>query len=110
MCYLNKSYRLAFGVVLMVGLSACATPEIVATKQIGDKKMNCQQIEKELEQIKKIKTEADADRGVSGKNVAAAILFWPAIIGNQMNTSKAIEAANKRESYLVELYDAKNCS
>lgn len=91
-------------------VSGCATPTVVSEKEVGDSQMTCAQIEREIREVERIKSEAERDKGVSGKNVAAFLFFWPAIIGNEYNTTKAIEAANKRLSYLAELHEQKGCS
>ncbi|WP_299553926.1 hypothetical protein [uncultured Tateyamaria sp.] len=41
--------------------------------------------------------------------MAAAILFWPAVIGNYQNAKQALEAANKRNDVLVALAKKKRC-
>ena len=42
-------------------------------------------------------------------NVAAAIVFWPAVIGNYSNAQQALEAASKRNEVLVALANQKCC-
>ena len=42
--------------------------------------------------------------------MAAAVIFWPTIIGTYYNANEAIDAANERKEYLVELSTKKGCS
>lgn len=91
-------------------LGACVNPERVAERTVEDNQMSCQDIANELGQIKAIRAEADKGTGLSGANVAAAILFWPAAIGNYANAQEALEAADRRESVLIDLAQKKSCN
>ncbi|SIS66992.1 hypothetical protein [Paracoccus saliphilus] len=46
---------------------------------------------------------------MSAQNVAAAILFWPAAVGNYMNGQDALKAAHAREAVLAKLAAQKGC-
>jgi hypothetical protein len=46
---------------------------------------------------------------VTGTNVAAALLFWPGLIGTYANTEDAINATKERKENLLKLASAKNC-
>ncbi|WP_300032100.1 hypothetical protein [uncultured Roseobacter sp.] len=91
------------------GLSACVSPEVVASKSVTDQDLTCGQIREQLSDLDKIRAEAEKGRTFSGENVAAGILFWPAVIGNMSNANKALEAANERQSVLVDLSTQKRC-
>ena len=90
-------------------LSACANPEEVDTRKIGDKKMSCKQISDEFYEADRFEREAKSERGVTGKNVAAGLLFWPALLVTYSNVGDAVEAAKERKRYLTRLADDKNC-
>lgn len=92
-----------------LALSACVSPEVVTKSNVGDKDLTCEQISAQLVQLEEIRTEAEKGKTASGKNVAAAILFWPAIIGNYQNAKQALEAANERHEVLLELAGKKQC-
>ena len=79
-------------------------------KKIGDRKLSCQQIEDQIAEADDFEKKARAERKVTGKNVAAAILFWPALLGTYSNTEEAIEAAKERKRYLSSLYNKKRCN
>ena len=52
----------------------------------------------------------DDKTGMSGRNVAMGLLFWPGIIVNQMNAGDAREAANDRMVVLSNLKNNLSCS
>lgn len=97
---------------LMVGailLSACVSPEVVQRTSVNDNSLSCEEIKVQLTQLEEIRGEAAKGKTASGANVAAAILFWPAIIGNYQNAKQALEAANARHEVLVALARKKRC-
>lgn len=90
-------------------LSACATPEVVSVRQVGDRNLSCSELEEAIAEADRFEEEARDEREVTGKNVAAAVFFWPALVGTAMNTGEAIEAAEERRENLLEIYDDKGC-
>ncbi|CRL12979.1 hypothetical protein [Phaeobacter italicus] len=90
-------------------LSGCVSPDVVTKTQVGDSKLTCGEIETQLVQLEEIRAEAKKGKTVSGANVAAALLFWPAIIGNHANATEALAAANERHEVLVALANKKRC-
>ncbi|MEO9697749.1 MAG: hypothetical protein ABJH43_01020 [Tateyamaria sp.] len=89
--------------------SGCVSPEVVTTRSVDDGNLSCEDIQAQLVQLEEIKVEAEKGRTASGENIAAAILFWPAVIGNATNAKQAIEAANARNDVLVALAEKKRC-
>ena len=105
-----KNLKLIAGVAsLGLLVTACATPTVVETRQASDRNLNCEQLLAAIEETNDFEEEARDDRGVTGTNVAAAVFFWPALIGTYMNTEDAIEAAQDRREYLTELYEQRDC-
>lgn len=47
--------------------------------------------------------------GMSGRNVAMGLFFWPGIIVNQMNAGDARKAATERIAVLVNMSSMKKC-
>lgn len=94
----------------VAAIAGCASPTVVETKKITDENLTCTQIESEIAEAERFKTEAKAERKVTGTNVAAAIFFWPALLGTYSNTQEAIEAADSRKAHLADLYAARKCS
>lgn len=90
-------------------VSGCVSPEVVTTTSMSDGTLTCAEIKTQFGQLDEIRAESKKGKTVSGANVAAAILFWPAVIGNNMNANEAVEAANKRNEVLVVLAKKKRC-
>ena len=90
-------------------VTACASPEVVDTKQMGDNKLSCMQLVAEIQEATEFERKAQKEKGVTGTNVAAAVIFWPAIIDTYHNANEAIDAAKERKEYLVELSTEKGC-
>jgi hypothetical protein len=90
-------------------VSGCVSPEVVTTSNMSDDMLTCAEIKTQFGQLDEIRAEARKGKTLSGENVAAAILFWPAVIGNNMNANEAVEAANKRNEVLVALAKKKRC-
>ena len=70
-------------------VTACASPEVVDTKQMGDTKLSCMQLISEIQEATEFERKAQKEKGVTGTNVAAA---------------------KERKEYLVELSTKKGCS
>ena len=87
----------------------CATPTVVQSKQTGDSSMSCDQLKAAHADAQDFESKARKERGVTGTNVAAAIFFWPAMIGTYKNTEEAIEAAKDRQKHLEKLAGDKQC-
>ena len=70
-------------------VTACASPEVVDTKQMGDNKLSCMQLVAGIQEATEFERKAQKEKGVTGTNVAAA---------------------KERKEYLVELSMEKGCS
>ena len=95
-------------VLLVALLSACASPTVVQSTKPGDTGLTCAQLQNEYADADKLKREAEGEKGVTGGNVAR-LLFWPSIIGTQMNANEAIAAAENRKVHLVNVMMNKKC-
>ncbi|MBC7415410.1 MAG: hypothetical protein H7327_10805 [Herminiimonas sp.] len=95
--------------VLILLTTACATPTVVQTRQVTDAGLTCEQIKNEIAEAERYEKAARKDRTVTGTNVAAAILFWPALIGTYSNTEEAINAAKERRENMMALNATKHC-
>ncbi len=96
-----------FSAVLL--LSACATPMVVQTVKPGDTGLSCAQLQNEYADAEKFRADADREKGMTGGNVARAILFWPAILGSFSNANEAMSAADTRKVHLTNLMINRNC-
>ena len=90
-------------------LSGCATPTVVESKQSKDNMMSCDALKTAYGEAKDFEGKARKERGVTGTNVAAAIFFWPAMLGTYKNTEDAIEAAKERQRHLEKIAADKKC-
>jgi hypothetical protein len=71
--------------------------------------MDCKQLQAAYADAQEFEAKARKDRGVTGTNVAAAVLFWPALLGTYANTEEAINASKDRQKALEKLAAEKNC-
>lgn len=99
-----------FAPILAATLNACATPTVVAERTAADLNLSCEALLSEISEAERYENAARDDRGVTGTNVAAAVVFWPALLGTYANTEEAIKAAQGRQIYLTDLYSEKNCA
>ena len=97
-----------FPLILVTLLAACASPTVVQTVKPGDTGLTCAQLQNEFSDAERFKKEADAEKGVTGGNVAR-LLFWPAIIGTTMNANEAIAAAENRKVHLTNVMMQNKC-
>lgn len=95
--------------LLVTALAGCATPTVVETRKTSDSSLSCEQIKTEISEAERFEREARKERTVTGTNVAAAILFWPALLGTYSNTEQAINAARERKENLFKLAQNINC-
>lgn len=90
-------------------LSACATPTVVQTKQSQDSAMSCPQLQAAYAEAQDFEAKARKERGATATNVAAAVFFWPALLGTYKNVEEAIEAAKDRQKHLEKIGAEKGC-
>ncbi len=90
-------------------LASCAAPTVVKTTKVSDNSLSCEQLVSEIKEAETFEKKARDERKVTGKNVAAALFFWPALIGTYSNTEDAIDAAQERQKNLMNLYNKKGC-
>ena len=95
-------------IILTLLVSGCATPTVIQSTKPGDMGLSCAQLQNEYSDAERFKKEADAEKGVTGGNVAR-LLFWPAIVGTHMNANEAISAAENRKVHLVNMMMQQKC-
>jgi len=96
-------------VLAVIGLTACTTTQKVAVQQPSDTRLSCAELEGEFVKLDTVMEDAQGDRGVNTANVAAAVFFWPAAVGNYMNAKDAEELVEKRRTHLMGIYSEKGC-
>jgi len=101
--------KLLATLTLTIVLAGCASPTVVDTRKAGDSQLTCDQIKQEISEAERFDKEARKERTVTGTNVAAAIFFWPALLGTYSNTEQAINAAKERKENMFKLAESKGC-
>ena len=101
---------LAVAAALAFGASACTTSTKVAVMQPGDSELSCQGLQEQFAALDQIEKDADKDQGLNGANVAAAIVFPLAIIGNYMGADEAKDLARERRAHLMTFWNSKHCT
>ncbi len=105
----SKIHFSAGALVVTVALSGCVAPDVVSSHKIENGQLSCHDIALQMQQLEDIRAHARKGKTMSGANVAAAVFFWPAVIGNYANANEAMEASNKREAVLVKLAREQGC-
>jgi hypothetical protein len=104
-----KNFLSALGISFVL-LISCAKPTVVNITLPNDDKLNCEKLENAVTDAQEFRRKAMAVTGTTGKNQAAAILFWPALMMTYVNASEAIVAANERSVHLINIMQDKNCN
>ncbi len=104
-----KNFLSALGISFVL-LISCAKPTVVNITLPNDDKLNCEKLENAVTDAQEFRRKAMAVTGNTGKNQAAAILFWPALMMTYVNASEAIVAANERSVHLINIMQDKNCN
>ncbi len=102
----NFLSALAISFVLLI---SCAKPTVVNIALPTDDKLNCKKLENGVTDAQEFRRKAIAVTGNTGKNQAAAWLFWPALMMTYVNAHEAIMAANERSVHLINIMQDKNC-
>ena len=76
---MNKKYILGAFVSLFI-FSACVSDQQVMVAQYDDESKNCEQLKFELAGLGAKFEDAKDDSGLTGKNVALGIFFWPCLL------------------------------
>ena len=104
-----KMLNLILMIVMGFTLGGCATSEKVQVSQMGDSQMSCTNLGDELNKLDKAQAEIDSKKGVTGTNVASALLFIPGLVYTYYDAGEATKAVGDRRSKLIEIYERKKC-
>ena len=96
-------------VLSFVLLFSCAKPTVINIVLPDDDKLNCEKLENAIADAQEFRRKAIAVTGNTAQNQARAMLFWPALMITYVNASEAIEAANERSVYLINMLQDKKC-
>ena len=96
-------------VVSFILLISCAKPTVVNVTLPNDDKLDCEKLEKSVDDAQEFRAKALSVTGNTPQNQARAHLFWPALMMTYLNASEAIAAANERTVHLVNIMQEKDC-
>ena len=103
---MNRQYILGAIASLFI-FSACVSDQQVIVAQYDDESKNCEQLKFELMNLGAKFEDAKDDSGLTGKNVALGIFFWPGIIVNENQAKKNASSVNDRIAHLNRIYSSK---
>lgn len=106
---ITGKYAIVTSILTVALLVGCATPTVVQTRKASDGDLSCAQLKDQITEAEDFEAKARKERGMTGTNVAAAVLFWPALLGTYKNTEDAIEAAKERQKNLFAIAKGKSC-
>ena len=95
--------------VVAAFLVGCASPTVVESKQSNDRMMSCDALRTAYGEAKDFENKARKERGMTGTNVAAVLLFLPGLLGTYVNTEEAMIAAKDRQRHLETIAAEKKC-
>ena len=93
--------------LVAVALSGCVSNRTVPTTLPTDYSLNCEQLQYELTRLGAEFEDVKDESGVTGKNVALAVVFWPGIIFNEVRVGNNEESVNRRIQHLSNIYAQK---
>jgi hypothetical protein len=96
---------------LVVGLAlvGCSSVPNLPAQKPNDTELSCLELQTEFSMAQRLKVNAAKDKGFNQKNVAIAVLFWPALLATNSSASSAIAAADQRMTTLTNLMVPKDC-
>ncbi|MCF6219497.1 MAG: hypothetical protein L3J65_00140 [Robiginitomaculum sp.] len=101
-----------FTIALLAGtvlLAGCSHTTKVATTKPTDSQLSCAEINTEFAELDTVLREAKKNKGASGANIAAAVFFWPAAVGNYVDAKDAEGLVKERQNNLTALAQKKGC-
>ena len=98
---MHKLISLILAVFFLV---SCVSNQTVRTVELRDYDLNCDQLKYELTGLGAKFDDVEDDSGLTGKNVALGILFWPGIIVNERQSGRNEDSINDRVVHLNTLY------
>lgn len=103
---LKKTTLIAL-VTAVLAISGCASSPKVQVVQAGDHNLTKSQLTQEIARLDEANKEVDSKKGVTGTNVAAALLFWPGLVYTHMDANEATRLIDQRRNHLTALYNQK---
>ena len=100
-------YKLVLISLMSLFIISCVSNKTLQTVKAGDYDMNCAQLKYELSGLGAKFEDAEDESGLTGKNVALGIFFWPGIIVNERQAGRNEDSINDRIVHLNALYSQK---
>ena len=100
-------YKISFLLLGVFLVNGCVSNQAVRTVQAGDYSKNCEQLQYELAELGAKFEDVKDDSGITGKNVALGLVFWPGIIVNEVRSNKNQDSIDDRVVHLTALYSQK---
>jgi hypothetical protein len=100
--------KLCVPIICGVFLVGCTHTQ-VTVRDTTDDRLTCTEIASQAAEVRMVLRDIDDKTGMSGRNVAMGLFFWPGIIVNQMNAGDARKAASERLAVLADLSSKKSC-
>jgi len=94
-------------VLLAVLATACVSNNAIQTVKPTDYQMTCSELKEELSTLGVAFEESRKESGVTGGNVALAVVFWPGIIVNEMRSNQNQDSIARRAEHLSQIYNSK---
>ena len=96
--------------LILLILTACATPTVVNIIGPNDNKLTCEELSKEIEIANRYADEAqEAKKMSSPHNVGAILFFLPGAGVTMKNVEEAVIAAKERALHLNRIKEKKDC-
>ena len=96
--------------LLLFSIFGCASPTVVQSRRVTDVDLTCEQLKVQIAEAEEFEAKARKERGVTGTNVAAVILFPLGLLATYKNTEDAIEGAKERQKSLYAISKGKSCA
>ncbi len=87
----------------------CATSNKVDIIQRGDNQLSCSQLDNEFKKLEKSQEQIKSKKGVTGTNVAAAILWLPGLAYTYYDAGEATRLIAERKAHLTKIHNDNNC-
>ena len=96
--------------VFFLALAIGCTHQRIQTQRPTDLRLTCQELQMEMVRAEEAARDVENKTGFSGRNVGLGLLFWPGIVINEVQGSKAVDSVQQRLAHLNELYAKTGCA
>ena len=102
--------KLITSFLLLLLLTACATPKVLNVIGPNDNKLTCAELSKEISLANKYADDAqEAKKMSSPHNIGAILFFLPGAGITMKNVEEAVNAAKERTLHLNNIKEKKGC-